>query len=126
MLRLAKVRLGGQADLHLADLRLPLPFADGSFDDVVVSLVLHYLEDWDAPLAERRRVLTPGGRLIASVDHPFNSQRQAPVGADYFATRAWSFEWNLGGRRAPMTFWHRQLHAMTAPHARPAPFVRAG
>ena len=113
MLRLAKVRLGEHADLHHADLRFPLPFADASFDDVIASLVLHYLEDWKATLAEFRRVLVPGGRLIVSVDHPFQSQRQAPPGSDYFATRAWSFVWDLGGVRAPMTFWHRPLHAMT-------------
>jgi SAM-dependent methyltransferase len=35
------------------------------------SLVLHYLEDWGPALAELRRILKPGGRLIASVDHPF-------------------------------------------------------
>ncbi|WP_372497093.1 class I SAM-dependent methyltransferase [Pseudonocardia humida] len=39
--------------------------------DVVASLVLHYLEDWTAPLAELRRVLRPAGRLIASVEAPF-------------------------------------------------------
>ena len=33
--------------------------------------MLHYLEDWTAPLAELRRVLAPGGRLIVVVDHPF-------------------------------------------------------
>jgi SAM-dependent methyltransferase len=113
MLELARRRLGTSAALHLADLRSPLPFADGAFEDVVASLVLHYLEDWTAPLAELRRVLTPGGRLIASVDHPFHSQLQASPGADYFATRKWSFTWNLGGHRAPMSFWHRPLHAMT-------------
>lgn len=30
----------------MVDLRDPLPFDDGAFDDVVASLVLHYLEDW--------------------------------------------------------------------------------
>ncbi len=113
MLELARQRLGTGAALHLADLGGPLPFADGAFDDVVASLVLHYLEDWTAPLAELRRVLTPGGRLIASVDHPFASQMQAGPGADYFATRKWSFHWTLGGHTALMSFWHRPLHAMT-------------
>lgn len=113
MLRLARRRLGPGADLHLADLREPLPFPDGAFDDVVASLVLHYLQDWNAPLAELRRVLAPGGRLIASVDHPFQSQAQAGPGADYFAVRPWSFTWTFGARTAPMTFWHRPLHAMT-------------
>jgi SAM-dependent methyltransferase len=113
MLELARQRLGASAALHLADLGSPLPFADGAFDDVIASLVLHYLEDWTAPLAELRRVLMPGGRLIASVDHPFASQMQAGPGADYFATRKWSFEWTFGGHSAPMCFWHRPLHAMT-------------
>ena len=51
MLELARQRLGATADLYVADLSQPLPFADDSFDDVVSSLVLHYLEDWSAPLA---------------------------------------------------------------------------
>jgi ubiquinone/menaquinone biosynthesis C-methylase UbiE len=113
MLELARQRLGDGADLQLADLRRPLPFPDAMFDDVIASLVLHYLEDWTAPLSELRRVLLPGGRLIAAVDHPFQSQMQAPPGADYFAVRPWSFEWTFGGQTAPMTFWHRPLHAMT-------------
>ncbi len=110
MLELARRRLGDDADLHLADLGSPLPFGDGAFDDVIASLVLHYLEDWTAPLAELRRVLRPGGRLIMAVDHPFLN---ADPGADYFATRKFSCAWTFGGRASPMTFWHRPLHAMT-------------
>ena len=92
------------------------------FDDVVASLVLHYLEDWGPTLAELRRVLKPGGRLIASVDHPFvaytiqdprpwrRSRRRRP---DYFATTSYSFEWTLNGQSVPMRFWRKPLHAMT-------------
>jgi len=112
MLELARQRLGASADLHLADLGSPLPFPDGAFDDVIASLVLHYLEDWAGPLAELRRVLTPGGRLIVSVDHPIVFKLVNP-GADYFATGQWSFEWTFSGQTAPMRFWHRPLHAMT-------------
>ena len=112
MLELARQRLGASADLHLGDLGSPLSFPDGAFDDVVASLVLHYLEDWARPLAELRRVLTPGGRLIVSVDHPVVFKLVNP-GADYFATRQWSFEWTFGGHTALMSFWHRPLHAMT-------------
>src|SRR3712207_5846261 len=43
MIQLARQRLGEDADLHVADLGRPLPFADAAFDDVVMSLVLHYL-----------------------------------------------------------------------------------
>ncbi|MCC5474541.1 class I SAM-dependent methyltransferase [Streptomyces barringtoniae] len=111
MLELARRRLGDDAALHTADLGSPLPFPDAAFDDVVASLVLHYLEDWTTPLAELRRVLTPGGRLIVSVDHP--SIGLVQPGADYFATYKHSEEWTLGGHTALMTFWRRPLHAMT-------------
>src|SRR5215467_11527197 len=71
MLGLARRRLGDDADLQVAELGGPLPFPDGEFDDVIASLVLHYLEDWGPALAELRRVLKPGGRLLVSVEHPF-------------------------------------------------------
>ena len=111
MLELARQRLGATADLYLADLSKPLPFADGSFDDVVSSLVLHYLEDWSAPLAELRRVLKPGGRLILSVNHPTVSVITQPA-EDYFAIRQYSEDYEFDGEPAVLTFWHRPLHAM--------------
>jgi SAM-dependent methyltransferase len=116
MLELARRRLGDGADLQVADLGSPLPFPDGAFDDVIASLVLHYLEDWGPALAELRRVLKPGGRLIVSVDHPFAitlMHREAGRKADYFATTNLTAEWTVGGQTALMSFWHRPLHAMT-------------
>jgi SAM-dependent methyltransferase len=50
MLKLARRRLGDDADLQVADLGSPLPFPDDTFDDVTASLVLHYLEDWGTGL----------------------------------------------------------------------------
>ncbi|GAA2197855.1 class I SAM-dependent methyltransferase [Streptomyces bangladeshensis] len=113
MLALARRRLGDDADLHLADLNDRLPFADGAFDDVVASLVLHYLEDWGPALAELRRVLRPGGRLIASVDHPFVAYALQEPRPDYFATTSYAFDWTFDGQSVPMKFWRRPLHAMT-------------
>jgi SAM-dependent methyltransferase len=112
MLELARARLGEDADVHLGDLDRPLPFADGAFDDVVACLVLHYLEDWTAPLAELRRVLAPGGRLIVAVNHPFVYKLLYPD-ADYFATRQYSEDCLFSGQSAVLTYWHRPLHAMT-------------
>jgi SAM-dependent methyltransferase len=113
MLELARRRLGDDADLQVADLGSPLPFPDDTFDDVIASLVLHYLEDWTAPLAELRRVLKPGGRLIASVNHPILGYELSGPGADYFATFQWSEENTFSGQSAVLTYWHRPLHAMT-------------
>ncbi|MFJ7270963.1 class I SAM-dependent methyltransferase [Streptomyces sp. NPDC099050] len=113
MLALARRRLGDDAALHLVDLRDRLPFADGAFDDVVASLVLHYLEDWGPTLAELRRVLRPGGRLIASVDHPFVAYTIQEPRPDYFAAGSYSFDWTFNGTSVPMTFWRKSLHAMT-------------
>ncbi|MET9881885.1 class I SAM-dependent methyltransferase [Streptomyces sp. NPDC006430] len=117
MLELARRRLGGGANLQVADLGSPLPYADDTFDDVTASLVLHYLEDWGPALAELRRVLRPGGRLIASVDHPFAINlihREAGREAEhnYFDTTKWTVEWTIGGHTALVSRWNRPLHAM--------------
>ncbi|MFD1321323.1 class I SAM-dependent methyltransferase [Micromonospora sonneratiae] len=112
MVELAARRLGEDATLLVADLSEPLPFADGVFDDVVVSLVLHYLEDWTAPLAELRRVLRPGGRLLLSVNHPIVYTVMNP-GSDYFTLARWTDEYTFDGHSTELTYWHRPLHAMT-------------
>lgn len=113
MLTLARRRLGEQADLQVVDLRSPLPFDTGAFDDIVASLVMHYLPDWGPTLSEFRRVLTPGGRLILSVDHPVVAYVNQDPLPDYLGTNSYSFEWEFGGQTALMTFWRRPIHAMT-------------
>jgi len=55
-----------------------LPFEDGSFDVVMLNQLLeHVFEPWDV-LAEARRVLRPGGRLIVTVPFLFGLH-QAPT-----------------------------------------------
>jgi len=116
MLAHARTLLGEDADLRVADLADPLPFADAEFDDVIASLVLHYLRDWDPVLAEFKRVLKPGGRLVASVNHPMmvnlTHRREGPR-PDYFEGYTWTDEFELHGEKARMTFWNKPLHAMT-------------
>ncbi|WP_425388653.1 class I SAM-dependent methyltransferase [Amycolatopsis jejuensis] len=112
MIELARQRLGTETDLRVADIAQPLPYPDGAFDDVVAALVLHYLEDWTAPLAELRRVLKPGGRLIVAVNHPILLKMVHPE-ASYFGTTKWSEEYTFNGQEAVLTYWHRPLHAMT-------------
>lgn len=113
MLALARRRLGEDVALNRVDLNDRLPFEDGAFDDVVASLVLHYLRDWGPPLAELRRVLRPGGRLLASVDHPFVAYTFQDPRPDYFAATSYTSDWTFDGQRVPMRFWRKPLHAMT-------------
>ncbi|CAN5902577.1 class I SAM-dependent methyltransferase [soil metagenome] len=54
-----------------ADLLEPLPFSNESFDLVLSTLTLHYLENWQPTFAEFQRVLNPSGLLVFSVHHPF-------------------------------------------------------
>jgi ubiquinone/menaquinone biosynthesis C-methylase UbiE len=116
MVERARLRLGAAADVRVADIAGPLPFADEEFDDVVASLVLHYLEDWRPALTEFRRVLRTGGRLIASVNHPtaeYIIERMQGRRPDYFAVYSQAGEWPVGDQMVKVTFWNRPLHAMT-------------
>src|SRR5215208_6161316 len=70
MLAIARERarqLGLNADLREADTQA-LPFPDASFDTVVCTLSLCNIPDDRRALAEMKRVLRPGGRLLL-LDH---------------------------------------------------------
>ena len=58
-----------EVEVHQASAE-QLPFADDSFDAALAQLVVHFMADPLAGLAEMRRVTRPGGRLLACVwDH---------------------------------------------------------
>jgi SAM-dependent methyltransferase len=65
----AAVRRGGGV-AYARGLGGALPFASGSFDAVVVCLVLEHVVDVDATFDEIARVLGPGGRLVLFLNHP--------------------------------------------------------
>jgi SAM-dependent methyltransferase len=113
MADLARTRLGKRATVHVGDLSRPLTmFADGSFDLIAASLVLHYIEDWESVLRELARVLVPGGAIALSTHHPTMDWRSA--GGSYFEMRQITEIWRKGGEQATVTFWRRPLTAMIA------------
>ena len=67
---------GGRPGLALAD-SMDLPFGSGVFDVVVMIHVLHLVGDRRHAIAEARRVLRSGGRLIVSTNEHSSSQRLA-------------------------------------------------
>jgi ubiquinone/menaquinone biosynthesis C-methylase UbiE len=113
LLDLARERLGADAVLRQADLAQPLAFADGTFDLVLCSLVLHYLHEWEPTLREFRRVLTPGGRVVLSTHHPLLAMRISGSD-DYLGTYPYTEDWQIDGHTMRMRFWHRPLRAMLA------------
>ena len=92
MLERAGARLGPSATLVLADVRsVPLP--DGSADVVTIGYLLHLLDPGARAgvLAEARRLLRPGGSLVAVV-------HGSPTGR---AGRAYRAAWALLSRALP-------------------------
>jgi SAM-dependent methyltransferase len=112
MVRLARARLGERARVLRADLAQPLPLADGSFDVVLSSLTLHYLEDWLAPLRELARVLRPRGRLVLSTHHPFMTRALVE---DYHAVVLVHDAFDgYADEPVPVRYYHRPLEKIVA------------
>jgi SAM-dependent methyltransferase len=112
MLALARNAVGDRARLLVADLGQPLSFAAcGSFDLVVASLAVHYVEDWQHVFSEFHRVLAPAGVVVFSTHHPAMDWEYSP--GDYFATKQITERWQKGSGEFDVTFWRRPLTAMT-------------
>jgi ubiquinone/menaquinone biosynthesis C-methylase UbiE len=97
MLDIAAGRLGPDVPLLCASIEERLPFADDSFDAILASLVMHYVEDWTPVLREFRRVLRDSGRLVISTHHPFMDHALAQ-GESYLQTYSLMEEWGTQER----------------------------
>jgi SAM-dependent methyltransferase len=112
MVRLARERLGERARVLHAGLAQPLSLEDASFDVVLSSLTLHYVEDWLPPLREFARALRPGGRLVLSTHHPFMTAGDVEV---YHAVSLIEETWDgFADVPVPVRFYHRPLQRIVA------------
>lgn len=68
MIAAARARLGEGVELHVAD-TATMPFAEGGFDAALLLNVLYFCDAESRMVADVRRVLRPGGRLVAYVTH---------------------------------------------------------
>lgn len=90
----------------VADVRA-LPFPDGSFDAVVSNSTLDHfagVDDVAMAIGELRRVLSPGGRLVMTLDNPLNpivALRNVLPTSVARAARGVTYEagWTCGPRR---------------------------
>lgn len=95
-------------DARLASVDIQkLPFADNSFDKLLLSEVLEHIADDRQAMREVFRVLKPGGTLALSVPHadypflwdPINKTLEAldmpPIRAPGLVTGLWSNHWRL-------------------------------
>jgi SAM-dependent methyltransferase len=115
MIRLARKRLGNRVRLHLADLNKPLAFLDAeTFDLVLCSLVLDYVEDWQELFAEFNRLLGSFGVLVFSVGHPFMDYLHHTETA-YYDTVLVEDTWTGFGIEVAVPYFRRSLGSMLTP-----------
>ncbi len=109
MVEAAKRRVGDKAQVMCLDLESPLPFEEESFDLILSSLTLHYLQDWEATFKEFQRILKPGGTFLFSVHHPLTDLRLLDK-AKYFETELIVDEWKKDGKSFKVPFYRRPLN----------------
>lgn len=115
LVELARQRLGGDAEVRVHDLAEPLDWAPtGSVDLVVLALTMNYVDDRLAMLREFRRVLRPGGAMVASTSHPMADWLR--LGGSYFDQEPVSsslspdHDWPVRAWRRPLTAVCEEFH----------------
>ena len=116
MVRLARKRLGDRVEVLLADLEDPLEFAsDASFDIIVAPLVMDYVKDWDAAFKEFNRILTPGGVLVFSMEHPASKYYDHSTTSNYFDTDLVTYTYHGFGSAVDVPSYRRPLSQVINP-----------
>jgi SAM-dependent methyltransferase len=108
MVEATKRRTRGRANVLCRDLSDNLPFEDDSFDIIISSLTLHYLENWHKTFLEFSRTLKTDGILLYSVHHPFMDISLSQT-KEYFKTELLTDYWKKGEESIEVLFYRRPL-----------------
>lgn len=115
MIKHAKQRNGDQGRFFIHDLSTPLNMLeDQSFDFVLCTLALHYIEDWNDTIREFHRVLKDHGQLIISIEHPFFEYTYFKAN-HYFRTEAVKCTWKGFGFPVEINSYRRSLNDCIKP-----------
>jgi len=112
MVELAQARVGDRAEIRVARLDEPLPYADDSVDLVVCALAIHYVADRHATFAEFHRVLRPGGAVVVSTQHPTTDWIRK--GGSYFDRVLETDAWAMQSGRHEVQYWREPLSDLCA------------
>jgi len=116
MVRLARERLDGNAEVVVADLGKPLGFLeDSSFDLVLCTLALDYVRDWAPVFCEFARVLREEGVLLFSIGHPFADYFLRDGAGHYFETELVEYDWTGFGGCVRVPSYRRPLGEVITP-----------
>ncbi len=97
LVEIARSHYGDRLEVQCGDAQ-QMPFADGSFDVVILLEAIYYLPRAEDFIAEARRVLRPAGTLfICSVNKEWPDFNVSPYSARYFTLRELSDLLTQGG-----------------------------
>ncbi|MBN1903146.1 class I SAM-dependent methyltransferase [Candidatus Sumerlaeota bacterium] len=100
---------------HIHDIAKPFTFIEDNEIDVIIgSLVMQYVEDWNAPLDEFFRILKVGGMCILSTHHPINDFTHFNQD-DYFSKRLIEDEWKGFEKPIKVKYFVRPLSEYIQP-----------
>jgi ubiquinone/menaquinone biosynthesis C-methylase UbiE len=108
MIEATKRRVGDACTAICTDLSAKLPFEDDTFDFIVSSLTLHYIQDWDRTFQEFSRVLKKDGTILFSVHHPMMDS-QFSLSDIYFDCELVKDTWNKSGKLIDVYFYRRPM-----------------
>ncbi len=114
MVELAQRRIGPKAKIFCADLNEPLFMPDESFDVIISTLTLDYIENWEKIFQDFFRILRKPGYFIFSINHPIGELKRA-TSVNYFNLEKVYRQWLDFGTPVTLPSYRRPLAQLINP-----------